>query len=103
HPNGPVGQLFAALSNQLNAKNVAAVGLGTGTLLCYAKPGQHWTVFEIDSHVEAIARNPKYFTFTTDCPVRPTIILGDARLTLARQPSGQFQLLVLDAFNSDAI
>jgi hypothetical protein len=103
HPNGPAGQLFAALDERLQHKNIAAVGLGTGTLLCYSKPGQTWTVFEIDAHVEAIARDTKYFTFTTDCPVRPQIILGDARLTLASQPTARFELLILDAFSSDAI
>jgi len=103
HTNGPAGQLFAALNDRLTGGHVAAVGLGTGTLLCYSKPGQTWSVFEIDSHVEAIARNKQYFTFTSDCAVKPTIILGDARLTLAKEPSARYSVLVLDAFSSDAI
>ena len=50
-----------------------------------------------------VARDPAYFTYLRDCPVRANVVLGDARLTLAREPSGRFALLVLDAFSSDAI
>ena len=79
------------------------VGLGAGSLLCYARAGEEWRFFEIDPLVERIARNPAYFTFLRDCPVHPRIVLGDARLTLAHEPTGRYSLLVLDAFSSDAI
>ena len=103
HPAGPVGQVFQALQDRLAGRHVGVVGLGAGSLLCYATPGQEWTVFEIDPLIVRIARDPAYFTYLRDCPVQPKIVLGDARLTLARQPDRHFALLVLDAFSSDAI
>jgi SAM-dependent methyltransferase len=103
HVNGPIGQLFHALQGRLERGRVGVVGLGAGSLLCYATPGQDWTFFEIDPHVEAIARNPKYFSFLKDCAVQTQVVIGDARLTLARMPNARFDLLILDAFSSDAI
>ncbi|MBN2972161.1 fused MFS/spermidine synthase [Roseomonas aeriglobus] len=82
---------------------IGAVGLGTGTLACYAKPGQHWTFFEIDPAVVAIARNPAKFSFLSRCLPQAAIVVGDARMRLAQQASGSLDVLVLDAFSSDAI
>jgi spermidine synthase len=59
------------------------------------------TFFEIDPVVVRIASDPRYFTYLSDAPVRPAIVVGDARLSLVDQPSGRFDLLVLDAFSSD--
>ena len=103
HPDGPVGQVFRVLGPQLDGKRIGVVGLGAGSLLCYAHPGQAWTFFEIDPLVERIAREPRYFTFLRDCPVQPRVVLGDARLTLTHERPGTYALLVLDAFSSDAI
>lgn len=103
HPKGPVGQLFTALQDRLQNKRIGVVGLGAGSLLCYAKPGQAWTFFEIDPLVESIARNRRLFTFLNECPVSAKVVIGDARLTLAREPEKRFALLVIDAFSSDAI
>jgi hypothetical protein len=103
HPNGPAGQLFAAMQGRLPNNQIGAVGLGAGSLVCYSKPGEEWTFFEIDPLVERISRNPKYFTFLRDCAVQPKVVIGDARLTLARQPARRFGLLMIDAFSSDAI
>ena len=103
HPNGPVGQIFEAFQPRLERANVGVVGLGAGTMLCYSRPGQNWTFFEIDPHVEAIARDRKLFTYLANCDVKPNVVIGDARLTIAREPRGRYSLLVLDAFSSDAI
>ncbi len=103
NPSGPVGQLFAALDNRLDGKGIAVVGLGTGTVLCYSKAGENWTFFEIDPLVIKISNNPKYFTYLSDCAVRPRIVVGDARLSLAKEPTGRFTVLIVDAFSSDAI
>jgi hypothetical protein len=103
HPAGPVGQVFQALEGRLGGRRIGAVGLGAGSLLCYASPGQEWTFYEIDPLIVRIARDPAYFSYLRDCPVRADVVLGDARLTLAREPSRRFALLVLDAFSSDAI
>lgn len=83
--------------------SVGVVGLGTGTLACYRKPGQTWQFFEIDPLIVEIAKERKIFSFLEKCAPDATITLGDARLTLADVPKGQFDILALDAFSSDAI
>jgi hypothetical protein len=103
HPAGPVGEVFETLGARLDGKRIGVVGLGAGSLLCHGRPGQRWTFYEIDAAVERIARDPAYFTFLRDCPVPAGVVLGDARLTLAREPDARYALLVLDAFSSDAI
>ena len=99
---GPVGQLFAALPAR-SARNVAVIGLGAGTMTCYGRAGENWTYYEIDALVERIARDPRYFSWLSDCPVRPHVVLGDARLRLAEAPARRFDIIVVDAFASDAI
>jgi SAM-dependent methyltransferase len=79
------------------------VGLGAGTLACYARPGQQWRFYEIDPAMVAIARDPARFTFLSRCQPRAHVVLGDARMTLARQPAGGADILVIDAFSSDSI
>jgi SAM-dependent methyltransferase len=83
--------------------SVAVVGLGTGTLACYKKPGQYWQFFEIDPLMIEIARKKKIFSFIDKCAPDVPITLGDARLTLAQVPPGKFDILALDAFSSDSI
>jgi hypothetical protein len=99
---GPIGQVFQALDGDERLNKVGVVGLGTGALACYAKTGQEWTFYEIDPAVVAIARDSGQFTFFTGGLVQPALVVGDARLKLARSAE-RFGLLVLDAFSSDAI
>ncbi|HYD12104.1 MAG TPA: fused MFS/spermidine synthase [Allosphingosinicella sp.] len=80
---------------------IGVVGLGSGTLSCYAFPNQSWTFFEIDPAMVEVARNR--FTFLTRCAPQARIVLGDARLSLAQQPPGSIDLLAVDAFSSDAV
>jgi hypothetical protein len=103
HPDGPLGQLFVRLGKASPTRHVAVVGLGTGTIACYERPGDHWTFFEINPADVAIAENPALFTFLRDCPGQTDIVLGDARLSLMRQPNHSFGMIVLDAFTSDSI
>jgi hypothetical protein len=103
HREGPLGQIFEVLRSRTPAGRVGVVGLGTGSMACYGTAGEAWTFFEIDPVVERIAREPHLFTFLRDCAPEVDVVLGDARLTLARRPPGEFDLLVIDAFNSDAI
>src|SRR5262249_26029425 len=87
-------------------KNIALIGLGTGTLSSYAEPGQHFTFYEIDRAVLRIARNPDLFTYFTDAEERGAdvkVVLGDARLRLKQAPDGEYDLIIVDAFTSDAI
>jgi spermidine synthase len=82
---------------------IGVVGLGTGTLACYARPGQRWRFYEIDPAVVRIARDTGQFTYLRRCLPEPTIVLGDARLSLAGEAPGSLDLLALDAFSSDAV
>lgn len=82
---------------------IGVVGLGTGTLACYARPDQQWRFYEIDPTVVRIARDDGQFHFLADCQPRVPIILGDARLRLAEARPASLDLLVLDAFSSDAV
>jgi spermidine synthase len=103
--SGPIGQFFAAFSGTKAKHSVALIGLGAGTLASYAQRGQHWTFFEIDPAVERIARDPRYFTYLADAEARGAdleVKLGDGRLQMAASP-GNYGLIVVDAFSSDAI
>jgi hypothetical protein len=102
HREGPLGQIFEALEDH-PPHSVGAVGLGIGTVACYRGPGQHWTFFEIDPLVERIARNRRYFHYLEDCAPEAPVVLGDARRSLQEVSSGQYDLMILDAFSSDAI
>lgn len=99
---GPAGQILSELARD-PARKVGVVGLGAGSLASYAQPGQEWTFFEIDPVVVRLARDEKYFTFLRDSAAKLRIVLGDARLSLQREPAGALDLLVIDAFSSDAI
>lgn len=101
HPQGPVGQVLRLIGGSARTAEVAIVGLGSGTLACYGHPGEHWRFYEIDPAVERIARNDRFFTYLANCPA--DVVLGDARLSLAREPDHRFGVIVLDAFTSDAI
>jgi spermidine synthase len=101
HRLGPIAQVLAAMGDA--PRRVAVIGLGTGSLACYGRPDESWTFYEIDPLVEHIARDPRYFTYMRDCPPAKRVILGDARLSLANAPVGSYDILVVDAFTSDAI
>jgi hypothetical protein len=81
---------------------IGVVGLGTGTLACYYRPGQHWRFYEIDPAIAGLARHGR-FTFLARCQPDADIAIGDARLTLERQAPDTLDLLALDAFSSDAV
>ncbi len=80
---------------------VGVVGLGVGTIAAYARPGDVFRFYEINPEVLRMAR--EHFYFLADCRGECDVVLGDARLSLEAEPSQRFDLLVLDAFNGDAI
>lgn len=100
---GPIAQAIAAARDAHGGfDRVAVVGLGTGSLACHRQPRERWTFFEIDPVVVRIARDPQFFEFLSSCAPEAGIVLGDARLTLEASRD-QYDLIVLDAFSSDAI
>ena len=77
------------------------VGLGAGTLAAYGRGGDTLRFYEINPLIVRIAK--AQFTFLADCPAHTDVVLGDARLSLTRETSQQFDVLVIDAFSGDAI
>ena len=101
---GPLGRVIGATVPPATHKqrSFGVVGLGTGTIAAYLENQDRLTYFEIDRQIVDIATNRKYFTFVPDHRSAIDIVLGDGRRSLARR-SQRFDVLVLDAFNSDAI
>lgn len=103
HPNSPMSVTVKAVRARVGGPlKVAVVGLGTGSFACQAEPGDSFKFYEIDASVEKLARDPERFTYIARCIPDVPVVLGDARLTLA-ESSDKYDLIVLDAFSSDAI
>ena len=101
--NGPLGDIFASRPVMARGARVAVVGLGTGTTAAYAQRGEQWTFYEIDPGIVDIARGGRYFTYLRNAEAPVKIVIGDARLSLAKAPRGAYDLILLDAFSSDAV
>jgi spermidine synthase len=97
---GPLGDVFAAYPR---FDRVDAIGLGVGTLAAYGQPGERLTFYELDPAVARIAGNPRFFTFLRDSRADVKIVLGDGRRMIARVPAGTADLVIVDAFSSDAV
>ena len=82
-------------------KRVGIVGLGIGTLASYANPGDWYCFYEINPEVVRLAE--ELFLYLPNCPADVRIVTGDARISLEQQPGQEYDVLVLDAFASDAI
>ena len=103
-PQGPLGQVFRQYDQINDHWRIGVVGLGAGELVSYAKKPQDWRLFELNPAVVDIAINPDYFSYLADCiDDNYTIKIGDARLTLEKEPRERYDLLVIDAFSSDSI
>ena len=101
HRSGIVGQLFDALGPRF--ERMAVIGLGAGTLAAYAHPTQSMTFYELDPEVVRIASDPSLFTYISGSKAKLNFVTGDGRLGIAKATPGQFDLIVVDAFSSDAI
>lgn len=104
HKDGGIGQAISAIRERKGGPiRVAVIGLGAGTLTCASEPGDDWKFFEIDQSMVDTARDPKYFTFIQNCEPDLKPVIGDARLTFAKEPDGIYDLIIVDAYSSDAI
>ncbi|WP_294355786.1 hypothetical protein [uncultured Sphingomonas sp.] len=102
-PGSGIGQLMQLAPILYgDAGRVGVVGLGTGTLACYRQPGQRWRFYEIDPAMVRIATGG-HFTFLRRCAPSASLVIGDARVSLSREPSTSLDVLALDAFSSDAV
>ncbi|MEK6624192.1 MAG: fused MFS/spermidine synthase, partial [Bdellovibrionota bacterium] len=100
HPKSGVGEAFAFLDFP---KKVASIGLGAGSILYYAHPGDQWDLLEINQNVYDLAL--KHFNFLSQSKAHYRLRIGDGRLLMQQsQKSKEFyDLIVLDAFSSDSI
>ncbi|WP_181704914.1 fused MFS/spermidine synthase [Chthonobacter rhizosphaerae] len=100
-----IGQAISAVRAAHGGRlgDVAVVGLGSGGLACAAEPSERWRFLEIDPVVAAIARDPDRFRYLQACTPDAPVVIGDARLTMAADDGIRFDLVVVDAFSSDAI
>ncbi|MGE0190908.1 MAG: fused MFS/spermidine synthase [Planctomycetota bacterium] len=99
----PIGDVMEDLARRTITPRVGIVGLGVGTLLAYAREGWSVHVIEIDEAVVRIASDPRLFTFVRDTAAALRITVGDGRRELEQVPAGSIDLLVVDAFSSDAV
>ena len=99
----PIGQA-AEIVQTRGPANIGVVGQGSGVMAAYKRAEDKMTFFEIDPMVDRLSRDPRWFTYISTCAVGEIeTVLGDARLTLADQPAGSYDLLIIDAFSSDAV
>ena len=99
-PPSGIGRTLEAFP-RTSGLRVGLVGLGVGTLATYSTPGDYFRMYEINPDVVLMAA--EYFTFLDDSEARWDIVLGDARLSMEREAPQAFDVLVLDAFSSDAV
>ena len=90
------------------ALKIGDVGLGIGTVAAYARPGDSVRFYEINPQVVSLASDPRYFQFLHDSAAAPVeVVLGDGRLSLERElaagASEDYDVLIVDAFNGDAV
>lgn len=106
HPKSPMSrgvEVARGLHTSTTPFSVGIVGLGAGAMACNAQAGDSWRFYEIDPVVVRIASDPTRFRFLSVCQPDADIVVGDARLTLAKEPNAKFDYLVIDAFSSDSI
>jgi hypothetical protein len=99
-----VGRTMRAIESHDAAVSVGVIGLGTGSLATYCRPGDTFTFYEIDPRIISVAAT--YFSYLRDCP-KVRVVIGDARLSLEEQGrqgnTQQYDVLAVDAFSSDSI
>ncbi len=103
HPDGPIADTLRAVPGAADGRDLALIGLGTGSHACNGTDADRWTIYEIDPLVVRIARDAARFRFLSACAPTARIVLGDARLTLSHAPGAAYDYLLVDAFSSDSI
>ena len=104
HDKSAINQVIKAVrARKRGSLRAAVIGLGSGSLACRIAAGENWRFFEIDPTVIAIARDAERFSFISSCAPNVPIVVGDARLTFAQEPDRTYDLVIVDAYSSDAI
>jgi hypothetical protein len=107
YPQSPMARsvdiMRAAAGREGESGRFGVVGLGAGSLACLSGKGEAWRFYEIDPVVVGIAAKSERFTYLANCQPSADIVLGDARLTIAKEEDKSFDLIIVDAFSSDAV
>ena len=99
----PIGQA-ATMVGRRGPARIGVVGQGSGAMATYKRTEDTMTFFEIDPMVDRLSRDLQWFSYISTCASGPiNTVLGDARLTLAKETPGSYDLLIIDAFSSDAV
>lgn len=93
--------MLRAQAGESAPQRVGLVGLGTGTLASYGRPGDDYRIYELSPAVLDVAR--RQFTYLQDCQAKIQVVLGDARLQMEREAPQRFDVLAIDAFSSDSV
>jgi spermidine synthase len=99
-PSSGVGEAILARDEGV-PQRIGVIGLGTGTLASYGRLGDSVRIYEINPIVLKLANSQ--FTYLKDTPAKVDVAMGDARLSLEREPSQGFDVLAVDAFSGDSI
>ncbi len=104
HTDGPAGDIFALPLFRKADLKAGIIGLGVGSMATYARPGNEFTFYEIDPDIiDMVGGDNPIFSFIADHATQTRIICGDGRLKIAEAPASYYDLIILDAFSSDAI
>jgi spermidine synthase len=103
-PGTPIATTIRTAQVLHPAMRMGAVGLGTGTVAAFTRPGDSLRFFEIDPLIVRIATDPSKFSFVNGCARgQVSVTLGDARQSLEKVPDRSYDLLLVDAFSSDSV
>ena len=103
HRRGPLGDVFALPMFAREDLKVGVIGLGIGSMAAYAKPGQEFVFYELDPQVVEIAQKTEIFSYLKKFASNCRIEIGDGRLKIMKAAEQSFDIIVIDAFSSDAV
>ena len=98
-PETGIGVTFRSLPD--GPRRLGILGLGAGTLATYGRKGDYIRFYEINPQVVQIAQTE--FTYLSNSAAKVDVVMGDARLSMEKEPPQGFDLLVMDAFSSDSV
>ena len=96
-----MGRALESMHPTTRRLKIGVIGLGTGTIAAYGSKGDVYRFYDINPAVIRIANTE--FTYLRNSEATIETPLGDARLSLEREPAQDFDLLAIDAFSSDSI
>jgi len=101
--SSPIVEVIHRMRLRGDGLRVGVAGLGIGALSYYRQPAERWRYYEIDPLIGWLTTESGYFEMLRSHDPEPDVVIGDARLAIVREPDGRFDLLIMDAFSSDAV